>query len=47
MVGKIDLLYDTDNLVASSMPIVSKIATENKIPVIAAGWSVEKGALVY
>lgn len=47
LVGKIDVLYvPTDNLVASSMPIVSKIATENKIPVIAAeSGPVEKGAL--
>ncbi|NJB05723.1 ABC transporter substrate-binding protein, partial [Clostridioides difficile] len=46
LVGKIDVLYvPTDNLVASSMPIVSKIATENKIPVIAAeSGPVEKGA---
>ena len=36
----------TDNLVASSMPIISKIATENKIPVIGSEEAhVENGAL--
>lgn len=35
LVGKIDALYiPTDNVLASSMPIVSEITTENKIPVI-------------
>ena len=35
MVGKVDAIYiPTDNVLASSMPIVSEITTENKIPVI-------------
>ncbi len=35
LVGKIDALYiPTDNVLASSMPIVSEITTENMIPVI-------------
>jgi putative ABC transport system substrate-binding protein len=35
MVGKVDAIYiPTDNVLASSMPIVSEIATENQIPVI-------------
>lgn len=43
----IDVLYvPTDNLIVSSMPIVSKIATYNKIPVIASeDGSVKSGAL--
>lgn len=43
----IDVLYvPTDNLIVSSMPIVSKIATDNKIPVIASeDGSVKSGAL--
>lgn len=47
LVKDIDVLYvPTDNLIVSSMPIVSKIATENKIPVIASeAGSVEAGAL--
>jgi putative tryptophan/tyrosine transport system substrate-binding protein len=47
LVGKIDVLYvPTDNLIVSSMPLVSKIATENKISVIASeDGSVKSGAL--
>ena len=47
LVGDIDVLYvPTDNLVVSSMPLVAKIATENKIPVIASeDGSVKSGAL--
>lgn len=47
LAGKIDALYvPTDNLIVSSMPIVSKIANENKIPVIACEeGSVSTGAL--
>lgn len=43
----IDVLYvPTDNLIVSSMPIVSKIATYNKIPVIASeDGAVKSGAL--
>lgn len=43
----IDVLYvPTDNLIVSSMSIVSKIATDNKIPVIASeDGSVKSGAL--
>lgn len=43
----IDVLYvPTDNLIVSSMPIVSKVATDNKIPVIASeDGSVKSGAL--
>ncbi|WP_300386796.1 ABC transporter substrate-binding protein [Clostridium sp.] len=48
LVGKIDVLYvPTDNLIVSSMPLVSKIATDNKIPVISSeDGSVKSGALV-
>ncbi|MCC0697530.1 ABC transporter substrate-binding protein [Clostridioides sp. ES-S-0048-02] len=47
LVGKIDVLYvPTDNLIVSSMPIVSKVANENKIPIIASEeGSVSSGAL--
>lgn len=47
LVNNIDVLYvPTDNLIVSSMPIVAKIATDNKIPVIASeSGSVESGAL--
>lgn len=47
LVGKIDVLYvPTDNLIVSSMPIVSKIATNNKVPIISSeDGSVKSGAL--
>lgn len=47
LVCKIDVLYvPTDNLIVSSMPIVSKIATNNKVPVISSeDGSVKSGAL--
>jgi putative ABC transport system substrate-binding protein len=47
LAGKIDALYvPTDNLIVSSMPIVSKITNSNKIPVIASeDGSVSSGAL--
>lgn len=47
LVGKIDVLYvPTDNLIVTAMPLVSKIATDNKIPVIASeDGSVKSGAL--
>lgn len=47
LVGNIDVLYvPTDNLIVSSMPIVSKIATDNKVPVISSeDGSVKSGAL--
>jgi putative ABC transport system substrate-binding protein len=47
LVDKIDVLYvPTDNLIVSSMPIVSKIATNNKVPVISSeDGSVKSGAL--
>jgi putative ABC transport system substrate-binding protein len=47
LVGKVDVIYTpTDNLVASSMPIIAKTATENKIPVIGAEEAhVKNGAL--
>jgi len=47
LIGKIDVLYvPTDNLIVSSMPLVAKIATDNKIPVIASeDGSVKSGAL--
>lgn len=47
LVGKIDVLYvPTDNLIVSSMPIVSKVANENKIPIVASEeGSVSSGAL--
>lgn len=47
LVKKADVIFTpTDNLVASSMPIITKIATENKIPVIGSEKGhVENGAL--
>lgn len=47
LIGNVDVLYvPTDNLIVSSMPLVSKIATDNKIPVIASeDGSVKSGAL--
>jgi len=47
LVGNIDVLYvPTDNLIVSSMPIVSKIATDNKVAVISCEeGSVKSGAL--
>lgn len=47
LVDKIDVLYvPTDNLIVSSMPIVSKIATNNKVPIISSeDGSVKSGAL--
>ncbi|WP_411168462.1 ABC transporter substrate-binding protein [Clostridium sp. MB05] len=47
LIANIDVLYvPTDNLIVSSMPIVSRIATNNKIPVIASeDGSVKSGAL--
>jgi putative ABC transport system substrate-binding protein len=47
LVGKIDVLYvPTDNLIVSSMSIVSKIANNNKVPVISSeDGSVKSGAL--
>lgn len=47
LIDKIDVLYvPTDNLVVNSMPLVAKIATENKIPVVASeDGSVKSGAL--
>lgn len=47
LVGKADVLYvPTDNLAASSMPIIAKVATENNIPVIGTeDGHVKKGAL--
>jgi len=47
LVGNIDVLYvPTDNLIVSSMPMVSKIATDNKVPVISSeDGSVKAGAL--
>lgn len=47
LVGNIDVLYvPTDNLIVSAMPLVSKLATEHKIPVIASeDGSVKSGAL--
>lgn len=47
LIGKVDVLYvPTDNLAASSMPIIAKVATENKIPVIGTeDGHVKKGAL--
>lgn len=47
LIGKIDVLYvPTDNLVVSAMPLVAKLATDNKIPVIASeDGSVKSGAL--
>lgn len=42
LVGKVDVLFiPTDNLVVSSVPIISKVANENKLPVIAS----EEGAV--
>ena len=47
LVGDIDVLYiPTDNLIVSAMPIVSKTAINNKIPVISSEESsVKVGAL--
>lgn len=47
LVGNIDVLYvPTDNLIVSSMPLVAKLATDNKVPVIASeDGSVKSGAL--
>lgn len=47
LIADIDVLYvPTDNLIVSSMPIVSRIATDNKVPVIASeDGSVKSGAL--
>ncbi|HAK43196.1 MAG TPA: ABC transporter substrate-binding protein, partial [Clostridium sp.] len=47
LVDKIDVLYvPTDNLIVSSMPIVSKITTNNKVPIISSeDGSVKSGAL--
>lgn len=47
LVDKIDVLYvPTDNLIVSSMPIVSKIANNNRVPVISSeDSSVKSGAL--
>ena len=47
IVGKADVLYvPTDNLVVSSMPIIAKVANENKLPIIASDeGSVTSGAL--
>lgn len=47
LISDIDVLYvPTDNLIVSSMPIVSRIATDNKVPVIASeDGSVKSGAL--
>lgn len=42
--GSVDVIYaPTDNLLASSMPIVSQLATKNKIPIIAAEEGMVKG----
>lgn len=42
-VDKVDVLFiPTDNLVVSSMPIISKVANENKLPVIAS----EEGVVI-
>ncbi|NMS90321.1 ABC transporter substrate-binding protein [Clostridioides difficile] len=44
LMGNIDVIYaPTDNLLASSMPIVSQLATENKVPIIAAEEGMVKG----
>ena len=47
LIGNIDVLYvPTDNLIVSAMPLVSKLATDNQIPVIASeDGSVKSGAL--
>ena len=47
LVGNIDVLYvPTDNLIVSAMPLVAKLATDSKIPVIASDdGSVKSGAL--
>lgn len=47
MVGKVDAIYaPTDNMIASGMPAVAAIATENKIPlVVGERGMVENGAL--
>lgn len=42
LVGKVDVLFvPTDNLIVSSVPIISKVANENNLPVIAS----EEGAV--
>lgn len=44
LIGNVDVIYaPTDNLLASSMPIVSQLATQNKIPIIAAEEGMVKG----
>ncbi|MDB0438651.1 ABC transporter substrate-binding protein [Clostridioides difficile] len=44
LMGNVDVIYaPTDNLLASSMPIVSQLATKNKIPIIAAEEGMVKG----
>ncbi|NJI82488.1 ABC transporter substrate-binding protein [Clostridioides difficile] len=44
LMGNVDVIYaPTDNLLASSMPIVSELATKNKIPIIAAEEGMVKG----
>jgi len=47
LLNNVDVLYvPTDNLIVSSMPIVSKIATDNKVAVISSEeGSVKSGAL--
>lgn len=47
MVGKVDAIYSpTDNMIASGMPAVSQITTQNKIPmVVGERGMVENGAL--
>lgn len=47
LVNKVDVLFvPTDNLIVSSMPIISKVANENKLPIIASEeGSVASGAL--
>ena len=47
LIGDIDVLYvPTDNLIVSAMPLVAKLATNSKIPVIASeDGSVKSGAL--
>ncbi|EQF26539.1 ABC transporter substrate binding family protein [Clostridioides difficile CD160] len=44
LMGNVDVIYaPTDNLLASSMPIVSQLATKNKVPIIAAEEGMVKG----
>lgn len=44
LMGNVDAIYaPTDNLLASSMPIVSQLATKNKVPIIAAEEGMVKG----